>query len=472
MTDFSLTSFSVRSLYGDRDISVPIRDNKLVIVGVNGLGKSTFINLMYYFISRQWAKLLDYSFQSISATVNGRELTISREELETPSFSNLSPDIDINLRLTSRARAAMDKILLNPAQSMIAIEQARSLPAFMDSMRYQFPNLLPSDIRLLRNVFVHSSATGLANENLREIRAYLGEALSAQILYLPTYRRIEKDLNLIFPGLEDEMRNFQQQRRRVRAEAELSFIELVEFGMEDVKRIIDTKLSEQSEAARSELNNLAGGYLRDVLRGQGEEYDSELVSTLTNEDIEDILNRVEEQTLSDDDKNNLRQVINTIRDRGNLNPNDRYVAHFFVKLVIARQKLKDRQVSITRLVDVCNKYLDGKRLTYDDVKYTLRVMRQGQTIDYAALSSGEKQILSLMSQVFIGSASEYAVFIDEPELSLSVSWQERLLPDLHASGHCQFIAAVTHSPFIFDNSFNEYTIDLGDYVTESASDVS
>ena len=63
------------------------------------------------------------------------------------------------------------------------------------------------------------------------------------------------------------------------------------------------------------------------------------------------------------------------------------------------------------------------------------------------LSAGEKQMLSFLCYNIF---SKHAViFIDEPELSLHVDWQRRLLPTLleQKTGNQFFIA--THSPFIY-----------------------
>lgn len=67
------------------------------------------------------------------------------------------------------------------------------------------------------------------------------------------------------------------------------------------------------------------------------------------------------------------------------------------------------------------------------------------------LSSGEKQIVGLFSKLYLDNTHGLFVFIDEPELSLSIDWQRRLLPDVIASDNCKGLFAVTHSPFIFDN---------------------
>ncbi len=70
------------------------------------------------------------------------------------------------------------------------------------------------------------------------------------------------------------------------------------------------------------------------------------------------------------------------------------------------------------------------------------------------LSSGEKQIVSLFSKLYLESDEKSIVIIDEPELSLSIKWQQMLLPDIMRSQNCEFLLTVTHSPFIFENEFD------------------
>jgi predicted ATPase len=57
------------------------------------------------------------------------------------------------------------------------------------------------------------------------------------------------------------------------------------------------------------------------------------------------------------------------------------------------------------------------------------------------------------------------VIIDEPELSLSVPWQRRFLPDILATGQCKGLIAVTHSPFIFDNELETYVKSIMEFTT-------
>lgn len=76
------------------------------------------------------------------------------------------------------------------------------------------------------------------------------------------------------------------------------------------------------------------------------------------------------------------------------------------------------------------------------------------------LSSGEKHMIALLGRVAL-SPSEGAVFVaDEPELSLHLEWQRKMIPSiLQLSPKIQIIVA-THSPAIIPSNANQ--IDLQD----------
>ena len=61
-----------------------------------------------------------------------------------------------------------------------------------------------------------------------------------------------------------------------------------------------------------------------------------------------------------------------------------------------------------------------------------------------------------MAELYLGERERYGIIYDEPELSLSVEWQKKILPDIIRSGRCDFLVAATHSPFIFENELDPY----------------
>jgi predicted ATPase len=74
--------------------------------------------------------------------------------------------------------------------------------------------------------------------------------------------------------------------------------------------------------------------------------------------------------------------------------------------------------------------------------------RTGKLLTTAMLSSGEKQLLILLTETLL-QRGQPAVFIaDEPELSLHVLWQEKLIGSLRALNPAAQIIVATHSPDI------------------------
>jgi len=77
------------------------------------------------------------------------------------------------------------------------------------------------------------------------------------------------------------------------------------------------------------------------------------------------------------------------------------------------------------------------------------------------LSSGEKQIVSLFAKLYLTGSDNFIILFDEPELSLSIYWQEKLINNILESKKCEFMMVVTHSPFIVPKELKKYTLSFG-----------
>ena len=135
-----------------------------------------------------------------------------------------------------------------------------------------------------------------------------------------------------------------------------------------------------------------------------------------------------------------------------------HLRNLLCKLITNYDLQKMFDIRINTFVETCNKYLNDKTMVYDPSNLTLEIYINDGKLDkkilLTQLSSGEKQIVSLFSKVYLESSEKSIVIIDEPELSLSISWQQMLLPDIIRSTNCGLLLTVTHSPFIFENEFD------------------
>ena len=64
-------------------------------------------------------------------------------------------------------------------------------------------------------------------------------------------------------------------------------------------------------------------------------------------------------------------------------------------------------------------------------------------------------MISLFAKLYLYDGAKI-VLIDEPELSLSIDWQRKILLDVIGAPTCTQLIAITHSPFVFDNDLEPY----------------
>ncbi len=80
------------------------------------------------------------------------------------------------------------------------------------------------------------------------------------------------------------------------------------------------------------------------------------------------------------------------------------------------------------------------------------------------LSSGEKQMLIILLTVLIQNCQPYVLFMDEPEVSLHVQWQQRLISLVRSlNPHCQVILT-THSPAVIMDGWADCVTDVDDII--------
>ena len=109
----------------------------------------------------------------------------------------------------------------------------------------------------------------------------------------------------------------------------------------------------------------------------------------------------------------------------------------------------------------------GKTITIDPQNNTLVFSINGaapghEKIRLEQLSSGEKQILLILTTVFLQEEKANILLMDEPEISLHISWQDRLIELIRQlNPNCQLILT-THSPNIFANGWEDKIVFIED----------
>ena len=83
---------------------------------------------------------------------------------------------------------------------------------------------------------------------------------------------------------------------------------------------------------------------------------------------------------------------------------------------------------------------------------------------WSSLSSGEKQLLIQFMEMILQEGRNLIFIADEPELSLHLAWQEKLLETLRNLNENAQLIVATHSPDIVAG-FSSNVIDMKKVIT-------
>ena len=463
----AITQFRIEALHGrHRTIDIPILDNRLVLVGENGTGKSTVANLLYYVLTQQWRRVFEYKFEAVQVSFSGEIVRFTHDDIETLATHRAGPfSPEIRERYPP---AVLREVYRHFPEEAFLFEKDEEIL----SERISGMTRLPRSLAQRLVIEVRESHAAKLKKPLAQQIKRLESFNFGQFLYLPTYRRIGQDLKSIFRGIEieEKVREF---RDRFRKRDRSTFIELVEFGMEDVEKTIQSRMAKIKESVRTGLSTLTGTYLREVIRGLQDNPDVSVLRSIDPNAFQSMFARIDEAILPSADKKLLQTKVAEISAGYKIGPDDRVIAHFLSKLVSLYKEQQLNESDVRDFVHLCNAYLTGKQFIYDEAKYEIYIRQldsetqggqEDENLELKVLSSGEKQIVSLFSHMYLSGESEFFVVIDEPELSLSVPWQQRFLPDILKTGRCTGLVAVTHSPFIWENELDPYVKGLAEFI--------
>ncbi len=88
--------------------------------------------------------------------------------------------------------------------------------------------------------------------------------------------------------------------------------------------------------------------------------------------------------------------------------------------------------------------------------------QMGERLTPYQLSSGEKQMLAILLTVLIEDRQHYVLFMDEPEVSLHVDWQQKLIEMILELNPNVQIVLTTHSPAVIMNGWMDKVTEVSD----------
>lgn len=398
------------TIYGfgqDKTVDIAFEKDINILIGKNGTGKTRFINIVQSILNADYLTIVNSDFSSCIIRLTNESNSIRTVKVirtETESF-----DIKITYKIGTKSSHIIVPGFYRDTPS-VSPQIRRRLNAAFDSIR--------SNIREL----VETSSISVNRDG----------AFSLEIdPETPTARLSPNNIDRRLSYLLERLRGFQLELSDLAGQESLKFQHSVLSLM-----LFDPKLD------RYTLDNVASLDLSDQKEKLYKAYKELGAFNST------IQKKIDEHIKS------LRNSVEKIKAQKFEDIND-----FFPIPLLARTRLllemssnadKNRQIifsPIESYISLIKSFMSDKSITISS-DGSLNISQNKRKIPTSDLSSGEKQVLIILTESLLQKGRPCIFFADEPEISLHIEWQSKILEALsHTNPNAQIIVA-THSPEI------------------------
>ena len=428
-----ITKFEIYDLFEkDNNYSFIFKDDINIFISENGAGKTTILKLFIALLEKDLQTINEIDFSKCRLDFsNSKFVEIDKNAINLEFANDYNDCLDLLRGIISRRdfELLQDEFLQKGRFNTEKIEE--ELSVFLRENRE-----VPYKINKARD-FVKE----LNNELQKKIADLLEDCVRIDTIFYPTYRRIETAKDKIF---------LSRYRNDIKVKNKY-----ISFGMDDVQYRINAILEEIKISSNIAYVTMTSEIINDLFNKDLTKL-PEIKKKINKTKFDIIMDRIGRQSI-----NNYDDLLTYLDEQNN-------TKNIFLKYYINKlSAIYDKQEALTsRLKDfikICNKYLENKEfvLNESELKIEIKIKdKQHSNLELEELSSGEKQVVSIFSKVYLDTSLPSVFVIDEPELSLSLEWQKDFLVDIYNSNKVSLLIATTHSPFIFRNEFNEFTKDL------------
>lgn len=418
----------IDGFWGDKSIEVNFNKDINFLIGVNGSGKTTFINLVAATLQLDFKTLDRLQYDKIHVRLKSFENKKFKPYVEIEKKrSELSPYPEIIFRIKASSNQKLKEYPLND------IEEEN-----LFRYRSEISRIRRSRFRRDYDEDIYNQLSELVNLNWLSIQR-IKSGNNRDDSFESSIDQKITELNNSF------LRYFSLLQRRASEEAESfqKFIFLSLLSDETQEELFKVLGSVNSKDEKS--------YLREIFsefRLPERMYSKKLESHF--ESYEKSISKVESKEPLD--LNDLSFLIGTRRIHG--------VVQKWSELVTEQKSIfKYRDI----FLEVVNGLLSRKKLIFSERNELIIKTDSGKKFPLHNLSSGEKQLIIILGESLLQQSTPHVYIADEPELSLHVAWQEKLVSSLKAINPNSQIVFATHSPDIV-SSYGDSVINIEKHI--------
>jgi len=414
---YKIRSIEIDGFWHRHDVKATFNDEVNVVIGRNGTGKTTFMNILQAVLAVDIEGLIETQFDTVSivlANKAGQRRTVRALKIEDGG----QPYAVVEYRISTR------KFLL---------------PLFSEAMgrlyaRRRFLEEAAEIRKTLRKI------VSLASLSVYRIRNDSDPDTRERVQSKRFASPVDFRLGELMSQFTQYQLELSQQAQEVSIDLQKRVLSSLLFEKDSKEGAFDAKFN-----AVEEKKNLTLAYTQLGVTGPA----------ITKRIIEHVASI--ESTYAELDKTGMTKNIGPLEAKRRTDK--------VVKLSLeAANKTKDINSQITLFLDELASFIRDKRFTL--ISGELRIEADGD-LPIEKLSSGEKQLLILLVEALLQRQQPYVFLADEPELSLHIAWQKKIVPAVKRMNPNAQVIVATHSPEVAGR-YTDSLIDMEDMIHGAA----
>ena len=412
---YRLLYIKIDNFRGKKELKMQFADNNVSIIhGTNGSGKTTLLKVIHGILSMNESILQNENINR--ALIVFKELTTNKkkhfevEYLEEEEEFLWKSDIE-----------DLDEYIESFSSLVFGVNRGITFNASVNKV-------IPIDIhKTFRQFNINISEDTI--KNTRTSLFDIADYINTQVL----------------------LRSKRAKRTRIDIDLDDNHLMLDNLSMSHVEVLLNEKYFIDKKYMSDRVQNALFHTLAQVLDNKEAKKDNNFDPNDFNTKLKTYHNNLLE-LLSDLEGNEIsKKIIKSLSnyDLEDENPFEgkELISNLVYNMITELDKEKGVLNTVSKLVEEFNQYLEqGKKLIVDEKGARIETTDSDHGIE--KLSSGERHLLSFLTLFIIEGSTRNILMIDEPEISLNLEWQSKLLPLLTKFAPNSQIIVATHSPAI------------------------
>ena len=434
-----IKQITVKHLFGifDHTINLNMEERITIIHGKNGFGKTSILRLVNGFFNLKYSDIRAIPFQKFTIIFDDKSFVdILKPSTSRNKKSNGRPKITFNFTSSDQK------------------EEPTFSPDSPDGKTISFPlgmidNFIPDLDRVGSETWLYPPTGEILY--LEDIYERFGEYLPKQFQkeYPDWLKKIRDSINVRFIESQRllDIANSAKIGRTIRRS--MTLYSVASYS-EDLAENIQTKLAEYGQLSQT----LDRTFPARVVQKKASLTDDQLREKI--DQLERERNQLISAGLLKKDEDSNFQVKDSIDD------STRKLLSVYIEDVDKKLNVfNDIYPKVELFKNIINKKYSFKSVTIDQSKGFIFTTQEGEVLSPTDLSSGEQHELVILYELLFKVKPNTLILIDEPEMSLHISWQQEFLKDLQEITKLSEldILMATHSPDIINDRW-DLTVEL------------